>query len=268
MSRSRTAAGLAVDIRRASTPKGREGVGAYVIEGMRLVERALRSGAIIEAVICADDFCQPGDHRAEAIIADLESADSEIFRCPRVEMTSLTAGRKFGAIAGLVRLPNAADLASIVGDRGRRVRILCAVDVEDPGNVGALLRTALASGVDAVLTTGVSDPFHPRAVRTSMGSVFRIPMVHMDTESLVKSLQGLGFQTVATVVEGGTDIRRFRWPAQPIAVLMGSESHALPDEVVAEADHIVSMPMQGAIDSYSVNAAAAIILHETLRSVE
>ena len=268
MSRARTVEGLAVDIRRAATPKGRAEVGADVIEGTRLFERALRAGAEIVAAIHADDYSSRDEPRQASIIADLVSRSTELFSLPIHEMTELTAGRKFGAIVGLVRIPVKEDLNDILANASPQSRILAAIEVEDPGNVGALMRTALASGALALLTTGVSDPYHPRAIRTSMGAVFRLPLIEMKTTKVVASLHDSGLQTAATVATGGEDIRTFVWPPSPLAILMGSEAHSLPEEIIREASYRVSIPMADNIDSFSVNAAAAIVLHQATHCAE
>ncbi len=257
-----------MDIRRAATPRGRVEVGAFVIEGTRLFERAIRADSDVLAAIHSDDFASGSNARQASILAALLSAGVELFALPTEKMTELTAGRKFGAIIGLVGLPQEVDISTIRRADGRSARLLVAIDVEDPGNVGALMRTALATGADAMLTTGVSDPFHPRAIRTSMGAVFRLPLARASKKNAVDILHTAGFQTVATVTSDGTDIRSFHWPNEPVAILMGSEAHALPPAIVEAAHHRLTIPMAQSIDSFSVNAATAIVMHDAMNCAE
>ncbi len=139
---------------------------------------------------------------------------------------------------------------------------LASLDITDPGNVGALTRTAHAAGAAGLLVAGASDPFHPRATRISRGSIFRLPVVRYTTAAtLLDDLRGCGVAAVATAATGGVSLPEIEWPSGPVAVLMGNEAEGLPAEIAAVVDHQVTIPMAAGVDSYSVNAAAAIVLY-------
>lgn len=186
-------------------------------------------------------------------------------------------GRGGGAIVGLAALPALPDLDAFrerLGSARDRERatgmILVGVDVEDPGNVGALVRTALASGADAYVRCGSGDPFHPRAVRTSMGAVFRLPLVDGGAPAgLPKRLRAAGWRALGAVARGGTSpVEGFVAVApDDVAVLLGSEAFGLDEDTVHKLDARVTIPMpDGVVDSFSVNAAAAILLWERRRA--
>ena len=140
--------------------------------------------------------------------------------------------------------------------------VAVAVDVEDPGNVGALMRTSLAVGVAAFAAVGISDPFHPKAVRTSMGAVFKLPVLkRTDPGACLDVLAANGVGTVGAVSRDGVPLPEYRRPAGRLALLVGSEAFGLPDAVVARLDGRVSIPQSSEVDSFSVNAAAAILLY-------
>ncbi len=188
-------------------------------------------------------------------------------------MRELTEGRDLGLILGLVRLPPALTLSDILSAKDTPEQapplLLAAVDIVDPGNVGALTRTAHAGGAAALLAVGASDPFHPRATRTSRGSIFKLPIVAYETaETLLVDLRHHGIAAAGTVAGGGIPLPVVRWPRAGTAILMGNEAEGLPLQIQTALDFSITIPMPNDVDSYSVNAAAAIILYAAARSRE
>jgi TrmH family RNA methyltransferase len=254
------------DIERALTPGGRELLGRYVIEGTRLHERALRAGVGVEKALVSRRFRDDGSERARGLLEALERAGCALHVVPDEALTRLTGGRSIGGVLGLVHIPAPLDLGEVLatsgGDRGI---LLVAADVEDPGNVGALVRTALASGALALIAVGISDPFHPRAVRTSMGSLFKLPIVRCrGLEPLLDRLGALGVTRLGALSRGGTPLPSIE-SRGPTAVVLGGEAHGLDSRVRSRMDRLVSVPMPAGVDSLSVNAAAAILLYELRR---
>jgi TrmH family RNA methyltransferase len=179
-------------------------------------------------------------------------------------LLELTAGRGTGSIVGLVRRAQLPSLAEILAgiEGGPRV-VVVAVDIEDPGNVGALVRTALASGAAAFLEVGASDAHHPRAVRTSMGSVFKLPILGFATvRELLGEVDRAGLRKIGALSRGGDPPHTLAPGGGGVALFLGAEAFGLPPEVVAAMDAAVSVPMASGVDSLSVNAAAAVILYE------
>lgn len=258
--------GLVADIERAATPRGRSALGFYVIEGVRLHERALRAGVRVDRAVVTDALRRSGGDRIRRLLDDLTAAGCRLQTAPDEVVAGLTDGRKTGGLLGLVRLPSAPDLASIVGGVGQRAVLLVAADVEDPGNVGALTRTALAGFATAFVAVGISDPYHPRALRTSMGSVFKLPILSRPTlPPLLEELRALSCATVGAVAEGATSLADADLDEPRLALLMGSEAFGIDAEAAAGLDQRVTIPMAPGVDSFSVNAAAAILLHEIYR---
>jgi TrmH family RNA methyltransferase len=144
--------------------------------------------------------------------------------------------------------------------------VLVCADVRDPGNAGTVIRTADASGVDAVVCCdGTVDPTNPKTVRASAGSVFHTPIVMGgDALDVVGDLHRRGFTTVGTVVRDGTDYTAFDW-RQPVAVVLGNEASGLTAELAAALDARVSIPMTGQAESLNVSVSAAVLCFEALR---
>jgi TrmH family RNA methyltransferase len=156
--------------------------------------------------------------------------------------------------------------ASIEDVAGASSMVVVCADVRDPGNAGTVIRTADASGVDAVVCCdGTVDPTNPKTVRASAGSVFHTPIVMGgDALAVVGDLHRRGFTTVGTLVRGGTDYTAFDW-RQPVAVVLGNEASGLSDEVAAALDARVSIPMAGQAESLNVSVSAAVLCFEALR---
>jgi len=266
--------GLIAMLRRVHSAHGRQREGLYSIEGTRLVERALRSGAPLTSILVARRLVESNDGRTQGLLGALAEAGCPITIAPDVVLAELTEGRDLGPILGLVRLPPPHALSDLLESAranremvGAPPLILAAVDIIDPGNAGALTRTAHAAGALALAAVGASDPFHPRATRISRGSIFRLPVLRYDSAaSLLADLRANAVYTVATSATGGMPLPDLAAPARALAVLMGNEAQGLPPDVQAAVDAQVTIPMAAGVDSYSVNAAAAIALYAITES--
>lgn len=249
---------LVARILAAATRSGRATSHEFSIEGTRLFERALRAKAPIAAALVSNSY--GSKERERAVLAELKSSATPVQLVPDEVARELTGGRTFGALLGLVSQV-ASDL-----DIPSDADLLVAVDVQDPGNVGALLRTAAASGSAALVAVGTTDVYHPKAVRASMGSLFKLPVLEFNsTEALFTKLKSLGRSTLATTPRNGIAAWSDALPKGPHAVLVGSEAHGLTTEVQLACDARISLPQRDDLDSYSVNAAAAMLLYELRR---
>lgn len=251
-------------VRRAATAKGRERSGYFSIEGIRLHERALRAGWQVESAVLGCSFRQDMSPRIQTLLRDLEASGSSLVDVPDEVIIELTDGRDLGAIIGLLRRPDPPVLREVVSDRSGGTPLLLVADsIKDPGNTGALMRTALAAGANAFIACGISDPYHPKAVRTSMGSLFKLPVLAMsDTRELLVELSALRIQSLGLAVNADLSITQAAYSEQGVAILVGSEARGLAPETLEALDSLVSIPMRDGVDSYSVNAAAAIALYE------
>jgi len=137
---------------------------------------------------------------------------------------------------------------------GARDVVLGLWHVADPGNVGALLRTADAFGAGLALSEGCADPLGPRALRASAGAIFRVPLVGWDA---------LPATSIALVAHGGGSLESTPL-ASPLTILLGAEREGLPDDLVAQS-HKVTIGLPGAAESLNVAAAGAIALYELSR---
>jgi TrmH family RNA methyltransferase len=264
MSRHSTWAGAVEDVRRALAPKGRAQLGQFVVEGTRLVERALRAGVVPSCLVISDRILRQHEPRTRALLKELERTQCEVVAVPEGVVLELAEGRNGGILFALCSVPKSAPLQELrARAESEHAPLLVLVDVEEPGNVGALVRTALAAGAVGLVAVGLSDPYHPKAVRTSMGSLFKLPLSRAaGMEPLLDALAGL--PKVAAVAEGGQ--APWRLPlARGHALFVGKESAGLPVALIEHLELRASIPMPSGVDSFSVNAAAAVILCEAMR---
>jgi TrmH family RNA methyltransferase len=259
--------GILADIERTRTRLGRTGSALFSIEGTRAHERALRARLPVEAALAASTYAEDRSERTERLLSELRVSGCRVHIVPDGTLAELTEGRDIGAIVGLMRTPRAADLGTVLVEASvRPAVILAAVEVEDPGNVGAMIRTALAAGADAFAAVGISDPYHPKAVRTSMGALFKLPiMVFEKLDRLLTELRAHRVQCVGAVSRGGRPLHERGFSDESVAVLLGSEAFGLAKGERSQIDRLVTVPMSSEVDSFSVNAAAAILLYEIRR---
>jgi TrmH family RNA methyltransferase len=166
----------------------------------------------------------------------------------------------------LAIVPMLNDAAAATAPAGPGALVVVLVDVRDPGNAGTVLRAADASGARAVVFAGESvDPYNPKTVRSSAGSLFHVPFsVHDDAAALATELRAAGFRTLGTVVRDGDDYAGLDW-SLPTAVFFGNESSGLDPGLAAELDGAVAIPMAGRAESLNVGVASAVVAFEAFR---
>lgn len=242
-------------------------MGAFLVEGQRGLERGLRAGWVPRVLLAGASVAE----RAEIsrLLAEAESRGARCHRMRDAELLELAGGRNAGLLTALFDLPVLPSLAQLL-DRADAAAgpLLVLVDIDEPGNVGALIRTALASGAGAAVCVGTTDPFHPKAVRTSLGSSFKLPLARMASKAgLLEELQRWGIHVLAAVSRDGEPLDRAHWPERRVAVLVGNEGRGLAEDLRSGADQRVTIDLSRAADSFCVNAAAAVCLYEVQRRI-
>ncbi len=229
---------LVKTLRRLAHPRKREV--QFLLEGKKLVDAALASGTEVETIVVSSAY--RGTPPPNAPVVEL---DDPLFR----NVSTLESPEGILAIA---RRPS--------HTAPRSGLIAVAAGIQDPGNLGALARVVEATGAAGlVVLKGSTDPFGPKAVRGSMGSVLRVPVCEVSELSELD-----GFRKIALVPRGGSDYREMDW-APPCAVVLGGESAGIDDEMLARCDASVSIPMQGRVESLNVAIAAALVLYQATR---
>ena len=257
---------VVAEVEAAAAPGGRRRLGLCVVEGTRLFERALRAGARVEQALCSSSFATDEGRRAVELRRSLEERECAPIEVADEVLERLTDGRSLGGIVGLARIPSPPSLPEVLA-ADPNARFLACVAFNDPGNVGALVRTAHAGGAAAVLAVGGTDAFHPKALRTSMGSLFRVPVLEWpDWASCAADLRRAGVRRLGALTRGGADPRDLPRAEGPLALVLGSEAFGLSAADRAGLDGAVTLPMAAGVDSLSVNAAAAVLLWTLARA--
>ena len=235
----------------------------FLAEGPQAVREAQKvPGAVVEIFVTAD----AAERHPELLPADVAIND---FRVHRVDERVLKAIADTVQPQGIIARCRFVDhdLADVLDGQPKLV-VICA-DIRDPGNAGTVIRCADAAGADAVVFTGHSvDPFNPKAVRASVGSVFHLPLVITeDTADVVSQLKAAGLTVLAADGTGSLDLFADEQAlAAPTAWLMGNEAWGLPDDVAALADQTVSIPIFGQAESLNLATAAAVCLYASARA--
>ncbi|MBR4880586.1 MAG: RNA methyltransferase [Clostridia bacterium] len=229
--------------------------GMFIAESPKVIERALDAG--YEAVSC---LMEKKHIEGEGKVILDRIGDVPVY-CAEFDILTQLTGFKLtrGMLCAMRRKP----LASVSDICKDKQRIVILDRVMNPTNVGAIIRSAAALGMDAVmLTPGCSDPLYRRAARVSMGTVFQIEWTFLPEESL-DEIKALGFKTVAMALKDDSiSISDPKLNAEEkLAVIMGTEGDGLSDETIDGCDYTVKIPMYHGVDSLNVAAASAVAFY-------
>jgi len=231
-----------------------------LLEGPRLLEEALGAGVdVVEAVVSPD---AEEKERNRSLVARLAGRGTPVRRLRRDLLASLSELETSQGLLALARRP--------VFDEARlfdRVPlVVLAAGIQNPGNLGGLLRTAEAAGATgAYLTEGCADPLSPKALRGSMGSAFRLPHVRgLAVADALDRLEARGVAVLATAKGGETRYDEADLAA-PVALVLGSEGAGVPPEIAARARARLRVPVASPVESLNVGVAAGLVLFEAAR---
>jgi len=225
--------------------KAREEAGAFLAEGVKMVNEALALEGQVLSLWTTDEKWLP------------ERIDCPCYLVPEHVMQALCDTVTPQGIAAVVRLPKAPALA----DLGSKIIVL--EDVQDPGNAGTILRTADAAGfTGAILSTGTADPFSPKCLRATMGSIFRLPlMIQADITQPLNALKAHGFSLLAAELSQSDFFKRENIGSR-FALIIGNEGNGISDAVSKVATHHLALPMAGGTESLNAAIAAGIMMYD------
>lgn len=245
-----------VALREQSSLRREQGVA--VVEGVREIERCARGGFTIKEI-----YCCPSLAGASAVSSLRQAVPAALWLEVTPEVYAKAALR--GGTEGLLAVVETPPLSLAHLRLPERPLVLVAEGVEKPGNLGAMLRTADAAGVDALIVCDpLADPFNPNSIRASLGGVFTVPTVCTTSAACIAWLRERGISILTAQLQdshpyydvdmtGGT------------AIVMGTESTGLSDEWRAAATSHILIPMLGVVDSLNVSVSAAVLVYEAVR---
>lgn len=229
-----------------------------------MVASALDAGARVESLYVAAEG--RGRREIETLAERALSAGARVFELgPGImgRVADTVTPQPVSAVVAAPRL--SVDELARSRERGSRL-LLVSVDVRDPGNLGAIIRSGAAAGVTGVICcAGTADPYNPKTVRATAGAVFTLPLAFAgEPTEVLPILKDEGFRLVATTARGGEDYGLADLGGD-VALLLGNEASGLGDDVVAAADVRVTVPMAGATESLNVAMTATVLVHEIAR---
>jgi TrmH family RNA methyltransferase len=245
---------LARDLRRR---KAREKRGLFVAEGVRAVEELVKSSFDIEGILVAPQVEEAP--RGAALVANIRARGLTLESVAANEFGSAAETESPQGILALARIPTAT-LDEVPAGESLRLLILDAV--QDPGNVGTIIRTALAMGADATIALpGTVDLWNAKVVRSAMGAHFHHTAIHAtwDELSAFRSKRGLALWGADL---GGTPIGKAEPTPKRLGLAVGNEGAGLTELVRSSCDRLVSIPMSPRAESLNVAVATGILLHE------
>jgi TrmH family RNA methyltransferase len=247
--------------RRLHSRKERRETGRFLVEGIRPTITALQSDTPIELVLFAPDLLRGS--RGDEVLDIARARDIPCLRLTKQEFESLaTRDRPQGiACVGQQVWWNPDDLLRA----STGAPLVALYEPQDPGNLGTILRCCDATGCDGVILIGnATDPWHPWALRASMGATFASRLAQCDTASFMAWSRANGLSVIATSDRGSVDFATVAYP-RPFLLLMGSERQGLPADLERITETIVRIPMIGQVDSLNLAVATAIVLYESNR---
>jgi TrmH family RNA methyltransferase len=247
----------AVKLRKA---KVRRDTGQTLVEGFREIQRATESNwTFIELYFCPELYLVP---KADELVSRLQKSGTPVFQCSEPAFRKMSYRDTPDGLMALSPLVGSSLTELELPDNPL---LLIAENLEKPGNLGTILRTADATGVDAVIVCGhKTDINNPNVIRASIGTLFFIPVAEASTEETIRWLQAQDIPAMAALPDAGqkyttTDMR------EGIAIVVGSEDTGLTREWIEHSDLHVRIPMLGSNDSLNVSTASAVLLYEAIR---
>jgi len=246
---------LRLAFRRAElTPQGE-----CAIEGVKLLEEALRSGQHLDSVF----FSESARALAEKLLPQI-AVRTETLLLPDALLNSIVPSDAPQGVAALLQLP-AFTCAQLL-ERSNNGPFVVAAGLQDPGNLGTILRSAEAFGAAGVfLTEGTVSPYNWKVLRGSAGSIFRLPFVRISSAELVPLLRARNVRLLATSSHQGTPLPQISWTL-PLAIFIGNEGAGLSRELIREMDQTLAIPQAAQVESLNAGVAASIVLYEAARN--
>jgi TrmH family RNA methyltransferase len=251
--------GLIKDLRKAFSQNEPTADGYIAIEGVRIVEEAIRSGLRFQAVF----FSDAGSAHSAKLLPQIAS-QVEILLLPDEVFLSAVNTESPQGVAALVKL-RPTKLEDLMEHIDQSPLLLGVAGLQDPGNLGTVIRSAEAFGTRAVLLGEKTvSHFNPKAVRASAGSLFRQPLLRVKMAQTIPLLQQKGVRMLATSSHKGKPLHEASFTGAAM-IIVGNEGAGVPSEILSLADELVNIPHSSRVESLNAGIAASILLYEAAR---
>ncbi len=248
------------EIKALHQKKHRDAQGLYFVEGIRFVYDAIDNEQKINKIIISDKL--ETLNGGNQLISRISEACSDIYAVPDKLFREISDTQTPQGVLAVLEKRHT-DLQATI-KAGNAIVVLDGL--QDPGNVGTIIRTADAAGVSAVLMTkGCVDLYSPKVLRSTMGSVFHMPIFeNLDITDIIQMLKANDYKVIASHLEGENNYYDEDLACKS-AIIVGNEANGINDETAAAADRLVKIPMPGRAESLNASIAAGIMIYELVR---
>jgi len=251
--------GLVKDLRRAFAHGEPTAAGSLAVEGVRMIEEAVRSGLRFQAII----FSESGRGHAARLLPQI-SAHTEALLLPDDVFASAVSTDTPQGVAALVKL-KPAKLEELIEQITGDLLLVGVAGLQDPGNLGTIIRSAEAFSARAVLLGEKTvSQFNPKVARASAGSLFRQPLIHVNMKESIQALKQRGVRVLATSSHKGIPLPEADFSG-PCMIVVGNEGAGVPADILSAADDLIKIPHSPRVESLNAGIAASIVLYEAAR---
>ncbi|EMS71507.1 TrmH family RNA methyltransferase [Ruminiclostridium cellobioparum] len=248
------------EIKALHQKKHRDSHEMYFVEGIRFVSDAVDNGQVIIKAVISDRL--ESLNGGELLISKLSEVCSDIYNVPDKLFKEISDTQSPQGVLAVLKKRTAG-----IGEALRQGKSVVVLDsLQDPGNVGTIIRTADAAGVSAVLMTrGCVDVYSPKVLRSTMGSVFHLPIIEdLDIINTIQLLKSSGYKVIASHLHGQNNYYDEDLTCKS-AIIVGNEANGISEETAALSDKLVRIPMPGKAESLNASVAASIMIYELVR---
>ena len=244
-------------IKKLKDKKERDNTNEYVIEGIKLLQEAIQEKANIKQIILCDD-CEKTDNIQKELMYEIAKRD-----CIYVTKKIFNYISEVQEPQGILAIIEKNNINSNI-DYNKDI-IVALDNVQDPGNLGTILRTIDSIGITQILVSkGTADCYNPKVVRSTMGAIFRVKIIECeDLEKTLKEIKKHKFKIVVTSLQAEKSIYNIKYNKK--AIIIGNEANGVETNILQIADEKVIIPMLGKAESLNASVATGIILYEYVR---
>lgn len=248
------------DVKNLKQKKFRDEKREYLIEGIRFIDEAIKEKVHIKAFFLSDKL--PLVRGGEELLSRISTLDIPVYELSDQLLEGLSDTESSQGVVAIIKMEQLA-LEEVVKDSKRLVLL---EGIQDPGNMGTIIRTADAAGFDGVITLkGCVEIFNPKVLRSTMGSVFHIPVVaQAEMTEVIELLKRNNLTTFAAHLKGEKTIYEADMSKGGV-IFVGNEANGLSEELAGLADELVKIPMPGRAESLNASIAAALFMYEMVR---
>ena len=244
-------------VRKLQKSKERKNSGLFYLEGIRLVGEAIQNKAKLETLIFCRELLR-SNYGLELIQACEENKECSLLDVSKNVFESFASKENPQGIAAIAE-QKWSSIDALTTECGVWSGL---VDIQDPGNLGSILRSSDGAGGRGIILIGqTTDPYHPTAVRASMGAIFTQEIIHLEIQRFIEWAKAVVIPLIGTVCGPAEHYKKYNYP-ENMVLLLGSEQKGLSSELQEICENRVQIPMNGSMDSLNLSNAASIILFE------